>query len=160
MSTFRIGVGYDLHRLVEGRPFTIGGVTIDFEKGPLGHSDGDALCHAIADAILGAASLGDLGLWFPSEDQSLSGASSLDILSKVGKSASEKGFYVSNIDSIVICEKPRLSPHYGQMQQSICKCLGLDPEQVSIKSKSNEKLGEIGSGDAIAAHAVVLLQKK
>jgi 2-C-methyl-D-erythritol 2,4-cyclodiphosphate synthase len=153
----RVGIGYDLHRLVSGRPFIMGGVSIDSDRGPEGHSDGDALCHAVADALLGAASLGDIGVWFPPDDPKLKNAHSLSLLVRVALAVREKGYSISNIDSTVICEKPKLSLHYDSMRERLAEALGLAPEQVSIKSKTNEQLGEIGRGEAVAAWAVVLL---
>ncbi len=154
----RVGIGYDLHKLVTGRPFIMGGVTIDSDKGPEGHSDGDALCHAIADALLGAACLGDIGLWFPPDDPQFKNANSLKLLSRVCDAVKEKGFKVGNVDSVVICEKPKLSPHYLQMRQMIAAALGVEVEQVSVKASTNEKLGEIGAGHAVAAQAVALIE--
>lgn len=153
----RAGTGYDLHRLVIGRPFIIGGVKIDFDRGPEGHSDGDALCHAIADALLGAACLGDMGIWFPSDDAGLKNANSLDLLAEIAAAVKEKGYAIGNVDSTVICEKPKLSPYYDLMRQRISNALGTGIDQVSVKAKSNEKLGELGRGEAVAAQAIVLL---
>ena len=153
----RIGIGYDIHKLVPGRPFTIGGVTLESDRGPEGHSDGDALSHAIADALLGAAGLGDIGQWFPPGDPRYKNASSLFFLEKIMESVREKGFEIGNIDSIVICEKPKLSPHYSTLREKLAAALSIDVEKISVKSKTNEKLGEIGSGDAVAAQAIALL---
>ena len=154
----RIGIGYDLHRLVSDRPFIMGGVTIEHDKGPEGHSDGDALCHAIADALLGAAGLGDIGLWFPPDDPKFKNAHSLSLLVKIALAVREKGYEIANIDSVVICEKPKLSPHYQLMRQRLAEVLGVGEDRVSVKATTNEKLGEIGSGLAVAAQAVALLE--
>jgi len=154
----RVGIGYDLHKLVSGRPFIMGGVTVEFEKGPLGHSDGDALCHAIADALLGAAGLGDIGIWFPPEDQKFKDAHSLSFLARIALAVREKGYEIANVDSVVICEKPKLSPHYPLMRQRLAEVLGISSDQVSVKATTTEKMGVIGSGDAVAAQAVVLLE--
>ena len=153
----RVGIGYDLHRLVSGRPFIMGGVNIESDRGPEGHSDGDALCHAVADALLGAACLGDIGLWFPSEDPALKNVNSLSLLLRIAGAVREKGYNINNIDSVIICQKPKLSPHYDLMRQKIAGALGLSVNQVSVKSKTNESLGEIGRGEAVAAQAVALL---
>ncbi|MBX9689660.1 MAG: 2-C-methyl-D-erythritol 2,4-cyclodiphosphate synthase [Candidatus Obscuribacterales bacterium] len=153
----RIGIGYDLHKLVSGRPFIMGGVKIESDKGPEGHSDGDALCHAIADALLGAACLGDIGLWFPPDDPKFEGADSIELLKKVAAAVKTKGYAISNIDSIVICEKPKISPHYEAMRARLADAMELSVDQVSVKATTNEKLGEIGAGLAVAAQAIVLL---
>lgn len=136
----------------------MGGVTIKSEFGPEGHSDGDALCHAIADALLGASALGDIGLWFPPEDPDFKNAKSLLLLEKIANAVREKGYKIANIDSIIICEKPKLSPHYEAMRLSLATALNLANDQVSVKSKTNEKLGEIGRSEAVAAQAIVLLE--
>lgn len=156
----RIGIGYDLHKLVKGRPFIMGGITIESEFGPEGHSDGDALCHAIADALLGASCLGDIGMWFPPGDAAFKNANSIELLQKVYAEVSEQGFEIENIDSNIICEKPKLSPHYDAMRKRLADALNLDSNKVSVKAKTNEKLGEIGRGEAVAAQAVVLVSKK
>ncbi len=154
----RVGLGYDLHRLVEGRPFIMGGVSIPFEKGPLGHSDGDALCHAIADALLGAAAMGDIGMWFPPSDPTFAGADSLQLLRRVVEGLMEKEFHILNVDSVIICERPKLSPHYQLMRERLSEALGVSLDQVSIKATTNEGLGEIGAGDAVAAKAIALIR--
>lgn len=153
----RVGIGFDLHKLVEGRRFVMGGVEIDFDKGPEGHSDGDALCHAIADALLGAACLGDIGMWFPPDDPQYKDSNSLKLLSKVAGEVSKAGYEISNVDSIVMCEKPKLSPHYEKMRQAIAQAIDVELAQVSVKATTYEKLGEIGRGEAVAAQAIVLL---
>jgi 2-C-methyl-D-erythritol 2,4-cyclodiphosphate synthase len=153
----RVGIGYDMHRLVSGRPFIMGGVNIESAKGPEGHSDGDALCHAIADALLGAACLGDIGLWFPCNDERFKNAHSLSFLVRIALAVREKGYSISNVDSVVICEHPKLSPHYDLMRQRLAEALGIAVDSVSVKATTAEKLGEIGSGDAVAAQAIVLV---
>lgn len=156
----RIGIGYDLHRLVKGRPFIMGGITIESEWGPEGHSDGDALSHAIADALLGAACMGDIGIWFPPADAAFKNADSIELLKKVFDAVSEKGYRIENIDSNIICERPKLSPHYDSMRKRLAEALHLELDQVSVKAKTNEKLGEIGRSEAVAAQAIVLLSSK
>lgn len=153
----RVGIGFDIHRLVVGRPFVIGGVNIPFDKGPLGHSDGDALSHAIADAILGAANMGDIGMWFPPGDPSCAGANSLDLLETIAEAVRKKGFAIGNIDSVIMCERPKMSPHYGLMRERLAKALGTSPEVVSVKATTYEGMGDIGAGDAVAAKAIALL---
>lgn len=136
----------------------MGGVSIESERGPEGHSDGDALCHAIADALLGAAAMGDIGLWFPPDDPKFKNADSIKLLGQIADAVRLKGYEIGNIDSIVICEKPKLSPHYASMRQKIADALSIDLENVSVKATTNEKLGEIGSGDAVAAQAIALIE--
>lgn len=154
----RVGIGYDLHKLVSGRPFIMGGITIESDRGPEGHSDGDALSHAIVDALLGAANMGDIGIWFPPGDPRFKDSNSMDFLKKAAELVAEKGYQIGNIDSVIICEKPKLSPHYDMMRERIAEALSINIEQVSVKSKTNEKLGEIGSGDAVAAQAIACLR--
>lgn len=156
----RVGLGYDLHKLVAGRPFIIGGITLESEFGPEGHSDGDALCHAITDALLGAAGLPDIGVWFPPADAEFKNANSLKLLEKIVGEIYKLGFQIGNIDSVVVCERPKLSPHYASIRQSLAAAMGISENQISIKSKTNEKLGEIGRGEAIAAQAIALLLPK
>ena len=156
----RIGHGYDVHRLVEGRELILGGVKIDFEKGLLGHSDADVILHAISDSILGAASLGDIGVLFPDSDERFEGADSLELLSKVVEHVSEKGFYIVNIDSTVLCQKPKLRPFIDEMRANVANACGIDISKVSIKATTEEGLGFTGSGEGIAAHAVVLIEEK
>lgn len=153
----RVGIGYDLHRLVAGRPFIIGGITLESEFGPEGHSDGDALSHAITDALLGAAGLPDIGVWFPPGDAEFKNANSLKLLEKIVGEVNKQGYQIGNIDSVVICERPKLSPHYATIRKSLADAMSISENQISIKSKTNEKLGEIGRGEAIAAQAIVLL---
>ena len=154
----RVGTGYDLHRLVTGRPLVIGGTTIPFDRGPLGHSDGDVVCHAIIDAVLGAASLGDIGVHFPDSDPAWKDASSVELLRRAAAMAAERRFEIVNVDVTVILEQPRLRGHIDRMRASIAGALGIDPERVSVKGKTNEGVDAIGRGEAIAAHAVALLK--
>ncbi len=154
----RVGNGFDVHRLVVGRPLILGGVHIPFEMGLEGHSDGDALCHAIADAILGACALGDIGQWFPPDDSLYEGANSLELLKTVVKSAKERGFQLGNIDSVIICERPKLSPHFASVRKSLSEATGLGQDRVSVKARTTEGLGAIGQGEAVAVEAVVLIE--
>ena len=154
---FRIGHGYDVHRLTEGRDLILGGVKIEYEKGLLGHSDADVLCHAISDAILGACAERDIGYHFPDTDQSIKGISSLIILSECGKILASKGYRISNIDATVIAQKPKLAPFIGEMKKNIAFVLGISDDDVNIKATTEEKLGFTGSGEGISAHAVCLV---
>ena len=156
----RIGHGYDVHRLTEGRRLILGGVDIPFEKGLLGHSDADVLAHAIADALLGAAALGDIGKHFPDTDPLYVGADSLLLLRRVGELIAERGYAVVNIDSTVIAQAPKLAPHIEQMRQNIARALSIDVDCVSVKATTEERLGFTGDGSGIAAHAVCLIQGK
>ena len=155
----RMGIGYDLHRLVEGRPLILGGVTIPFERGLLGHSDADVICHAVTDAVLGAAAAGDIGRHFPDTDQQWKGASSIDLLRRASALAGERGYGVVNVDVIVIAECPKIGPYVDAMRAHVAEALGVAPDRVSIKGKTNEGVGELGRGEAIAVHAVALLQQ-
>ena len=154
---FRIGHGYDVHRLTEGRRLVLGGVEIPFEKGLLGHSDADAALHALCDAILGAAALGDIGQHFPDSDPAWAGADSLDLLRQVGTLAAGAGWRVGNADLTVLAQRPKLAPYIPEMRRRIAGALGVDPDCVSVKATTEEGLGFTGSGEGIAAHAVVLL---
>ncbi len=156
---FRIGHGYDVHRLVEGRKCIIGGVDIPHEKGLLGHSDADVLLHAISDAILGAAALGDIGCLFPDNDPKFEGADSLKLLEEVVRVAHENGYSVGNIDATVIAQRPKLKPHTLKMRENIAAACGVDVSSVSVKATTEEKLGFTGSEEGISAHSVVLLVK-
>ncbi len=156
---FRIGTGFDIHRLVEGRPLILGGVTIPFEKGLLGHSDGDVIIHAICDAILGALAMGDIGLMFPDTSPETKDIYSLRMLEAVAENA-KKGYTISNIDCSCICEKPRLSGYRDAMIEKISNAAGISKSQVSIKFRTHEGLGEIGSSKAIAAQAVALIEER
>lgn len=153
----RIGTGFDIHKLVAGRKLILGGVEIPHDTGLLGHSDGDALTHAIADSILGAAGMGDIGLWFPPSDESFRDANSIELLKTVVKSTKEQGYTVGNVDCVIICERPKLSPFYSAMRTNLAKALEVDKERVSLKARTMEGLGDIGRGEAIAVQTVVLL---
>lgn len=154
----RVGIGYDVHRLVDGRKLIIGGIEIPHPKGLLGHSDADVLLHAISDALLGAASLGDLGSHFPDTDPRTKNASSIDLLSAVTDKIRKAGFRVNNIDAVVIAEEPKLMPHREKMQATISRILGIDPGAVNLKATTEEGLGFTGKKEGIAAWAVVTLQ--
>jgi len=153
------GIGYDLHRLVEGRKLMLGGVEVPFEKGPQGHSDGDVLAHALCDALLGAAGLGDIGTHFPDTDPKWKGVSSLLFLEQARKLLVERGLRIVHVDGIVICERPRLGPHFPAMRAALAKSLGISADQINLKAKTNEGTGEIGRGEAIAAQAIATLQR-
>ncbi len=155
----RIGHGYDVHKLVEGRKLILGGVEIPYEKGLLGHSDADVLLHAIMDAMLGAAALGDIGHLFPDTDESFKGADSMKLLSEVNRVITENGYRLGNIDSTVIAQKPKLASFIDEMRANIAGECGVDISQVSVKATTEEKLGFTGSGEGISAHAVCLLIK-
>lgn len=149
-----VGIGYDVHKLVVGRKLFLGGIQIDFEKGLLGHSDGDALIHAICDALLGAANLGDIGAHFPPTDERYKNLSSLKILRSVNKFLEDSGFLVKGIDTIVIAEEPKIQPHIKDMKTAIATAIGISEDVISIKGKTNEGFGGIGAGQAIAAWAI------
>lgn len=156
---FRIGHGYDVHRLTEGRKLILGGVDIPYEKGLLGHSDADVLVHAIMDSILGALALGDIGKLFPDNDSEYEGADSIKLLEKVINIAEEKGFTVGNIDSTILCQAPKLAGSIDSMRENIAKACNTDIENISVKATTEEKLGFTGSGEGIAAHAVCIMEK-
>jgi 2-C-methyl-D-erythritol 2,4-cyclodiphosphate synthase len=153
----RIGHGFDVHRLVEGRKLIIGGVEIAWEKGLLGHSDADVLLHAIADAILGAIGEGDIGRHFPDTDPRFKGANSLVLLEHVGKLAEAKGYRPGNIDATIIAQRPKMAPHIQAMRENIARALNCSPDQVNVKATTTEELGYCGRGEGIASHAVVLI---
>jgi 2-C-methyl-D-erythritol 2,4-cyclodiphosphate synthase len=155
--SIRIGNGYDIHRLVEGRPLILGGLEISHSVGLLGHSDADVLTHAIMDAMLGALSLGDIGHYFPPSDPQWSGANSLLLLASVHQIIQEKGWQIGNIDSVIVAERPKLKPHIPQMREKLAQTLMISPEQISIKATTNEQLGPVGREEGIAAYAVALL---
>lgn len=155
----RIGHGYDVHRLTEGRRLILGGVEIPYEKGLLGHSDADVLVHALMDAMLGAAALGDIGKLFPDNDDAYLGADSIVLLKKVTSLLREKGFVLSNADCTVIAQKPKLAPFIEEMRQRIADAAGVSAAQISVKATTEEKLGFTGEGLGIAAHAVVLIEE-
>ncbi|HWC77680.1 MAG TPA: 2-C-methyl-D-erythritol 2,4-cyclodiphosphate synthase [Blastocatellia bacterium] len=153
----RVGTGYDIHRLVEGRKLILGGIEIPFERGLLGHSDSDVLTHAICDALLGAAGVGDIGTHFPDTDPRFSGASSLTLLAQVCEILEGRGFSIANIDATILAERPRLSSHIQSMRERLASVLKIDVDRVSIKAKTSEGLGAVGRGEAIEAHAVALI---
>ena len=159
MNNLRIGHGYDVHRLCENRRLIIGGVDIPYEKGLLGHSDADVLLHAISDALLGAAALGDIGKHFPDKDPAYKDADSLKLLAEVGKLLKEKGYAPSNIDSTVIAQAPKLAPHIEKMRENIAFALGMEKDSVSVKATTEEGLGFSGEGAGIAAHAICIIEK-
>ena len=156
----RVGEGWDIHALVEGRKLVLGGVDIPHSKGLLGHSDADALLHAITDALLGAAALGDIGRHFPDTDARFKGADSSVLLAEAARRVREAGFEIGNVDSTVIAQAPKLAPHIPGMVASIARTLGLAPEQVNVKAKPAEKLGPVGQGLSIEARAAVLLVRR
>jgi 2-C-methyl-D-erythritol 4-phosphate cytidylyltransferase/2-C-methyl-D-erythritol 2,4-cyclodiphosphate synthase len=156
----RAGIGYDIHRLVEGRPLILGGVTIPFERGLIGNSDADALCHAVTEAILGAAAAGDIGRHFPESDPQWKGASSIDLLRRAAAIVAGRGLRVQNVDASILAERPKLAPFVDAMRANVAAALGVDVGQVSVKGKSNEGVGEIGRGEAIAVHATALLHAR
>jgi 2-C-methyl-D-erythritol 2,4-cyclodiphosphate synthase len=156
-SPFRIGEGWDVHALVPGRKLIIGGVEIPFHLGLLGHSDADVLLHAITDALLGAAALGDIGGHFPDTDERFHGADSMVLLAEAARRVRAAGHAIGNIDSTVIAQAPKLAPHIPAMRERIAQALGLAPGQVNVKAKTAEKLGPVGQGQSIEARAVVLL---
>ena len=158
MTNLRIGHGYDVHRLVEGRMLILGGVDIPWEKGLLGHSDADVLVHAVMDALTGAARLGDIGKLFPDTDPAYAGISSLKLLSEVGRLLGEKGFAVVNIDATLLAQAPKVGPYKQTMAENIAAALGIGPEQVNVKATTEEGLGFTGDGSGMAAHAVVLIE--
>ena len=155
----RVGMGYDVHRLVEDRDLIIGGVKIDYEKGLLGHSDADVLLHAISDALLGAAALGDIGKHFPDTDEKYKGISSLILLKHVGDLLEEEGFIINNIDATIIAQAPKMRPHIDVMRKNIADTLGLDISQVNVKATTEEGLGFTGSGEGISSQAVCLISE-
>lgn len=157
---FATGIGYDVHCLVEGRPLVLGGVTFDYPLGLEGHSDADVLCHAIADAILGAAGEPDIGHLFPNTDESIRGISSLEILRRVRAVLDERGHVLNTIDSTLIAEAPKIGPHLTAMKENIAGALGLPPSHVGIKATTNEKLGFLGRGEGMAAMAVAAIERQ
>lgn len=157
MSILRIGHGYDVHRLVKGRRLILGGVDIPWEKGLLGHSDADVLLHALMDALLGAASLGDIGKHFPDSDERFRGADSIALLKQVCRILSQHGFTVGNVDCTVLAQRPKLAPHIMQMRENIASAMELPVDRVSVKATTEEGLGFTGEGLGIAAHAVALI---
>jgi len=154
----RIGMGYDVHKLVENRKLILGGVEIEYEKGLLGHSDADVVVHAIMDALLGAAALGDIGKHFPDTDPKYKGISSIELLKHVGKLLKENGYVIGNIDATIICQRPKLAPYREEMVQNVAKALEIETNQVCIKATTEEGLGFTGEGKGISSQAIALLQ--
>ena len=155
----RIGHGYDVHRLVQGRRLVLGGVDIPWERGLLGHSDADVLLHAVMDALLGAAGLGDIGGHFPDTDPAYAGADSLRLLEHVAGLVGEHGFSIGNVDATLLAQRPKLAPHIPRMRENLARAMGVEPAQVNVKATTEEGLGFTGSGEGMAAHAVCLLVK-
>jgi len=153
----RCGIGYDLHRLEAGRKLIVGGIEVPFDKGPVGHSDGDVLAHALCDALFGAAGLGDIGTHFPDTDPRWKGANSLIFLDHAKKLLAEKHFLIEHVDAVVITEKPKLGPHFPKMREALAQALGVAPEKIHLKAKTNEGVDAIGRGEAIAAHVVATI---
>ncbi len=160
LMTIRIGNGYDIHRLVPDRPLILGGVKIEHELGLLGHSDADVLTHAIMDAMLGAVSLGDIGLYFPPTDPKWAGADSIELLKQVAKLIGDRGWQIGNLDTVIVAERPKLKPHIQAMRDRLAQALNLAPDQIGVKATTNEKLDAIGREEGICAYAVVLLIKQ
>ena len=156
----RIGAGYDLHRLAEGRRLVLAGVELPFDRGPVGHSDGDVVCHAVIDAILGAAAAGDIGAHFPNTDPRWKDAPGLDLLACAVAVIRERGYRVANVDVVVVLERPKVGPHAAEIRRRVADVLGIDAGAVSVKGKTNEGVDAVGRGEAIAAHAVALLCEK
>ena len=159
MTKLRVGHGYDVHRLVEGRALILGGVTVPFDRGLLGHSDADVLTHAVMDALLGAAALGDIGQLFPDSDVAYAGADSIALLERVTALLREHGWQVGNVDATVVAQAPRLAPYIPEMRRRLAEAMGLDVDCVSVKATTEERLGFTGSGEGMAAHAVALIER-
>lgn len=159
MTNLRVGHGYDVHRLTEGRPLILGGVTVPYDKGLLGHSDADVLTHAVMDALLGAAGMGDIGSLFPDDDNAFLNISSIYLLEKVAEKLRQAGVQVVNIDATLIAQAPKVAPYRSAMRQNIAAALGIAVEQVGVKATTEERLGFTGDGSGMAAHAVVLVEK-
>lgn len=159
MTKLRVGHGYDVHRLVEGRALILGGVTVPFDRGLLGHSDADVLTHAVMDALLGAAALGDIGKLFPDSDAAYAGADSIALLERVTALLREHGWQVGNVDATVVAQAPRLAPYIPEMRRRLAEAMGLDVDGVSVKATTEERLGFTGSGEGMAAHAVALIER-
>lgn len=158
MTKLRVGHGYDVHRLVEGRALILGGVTVPFDRGLLGHSDADVLTHAVMDALLGAAALGDIGKLFPDSDAAYAGADSIALLERVTALLREHGWQVGNVDATVVAQTPKLAPYIPDMRQRLAEAMGLDVDCVSVKATTEERLGFTGSGEGMAAYAVALIE--
>ena len=159
MTKLRVGHGYDVHRLVEGRALILGGVTVPFDRGLLGHSDADVLTHAVMDALLGAAALGDIGKLFPDSDAAYAGADSIALLRRVTALLREHGWQVGNVDATVVAQTPKLAPYVPEMRRRLAEAMGLDVGCVSVKATTEERLGFTGSGEGMAAHAVALIER-
>ena len=159
MTKLRVGHGYDVHRLVEGRALILGGVTVPFDRGLLGHSDADVLTHAVMDALLGAAALGDIGKLFPDSDAAYAGADSIALLERVTALLQEHGWQVGNVDATVVAQAPKLAPYIPEMRRRLAEAMGLDVDCVSVKATTEERLGFTGSGEGMAAHAVALIER-
>lgn len=159
MTKLRVGHGYDVHRLTEGRALILGGVTVPFDRGLLGHSDADVLTHAVMDALLGAAALGDIGQLFPDSDVAYAGADSIALLERVTALLREHGWQVGNVDATVVAQAPRLAPYVPDMRRRLAEAMGLDVDCVSVKATTEERLGFTGSGEGMAAHAVALIER-
>lgn len=159
MTKLRVGHGYDVHRLVEGRALILGGVTVPFDRGLLGHSDADVLTHAVMDALLGAAALGDIGQLFPDSDAAYAGADSVALLERVTALLREHGWQVGNVDATVVAQTPKLAPYIPEMRRRLAEAMGLDVDCVSVKATTEERLGFTGSGEGMAAHAVALIER-
>ena len=159
MTNLRIGHGYDVHRLTEGRRLILGGVDVAYDRGLLGHSDADVLAHAVMDALLGAAALGDIGKLFPDSDERYAGADSLALLRRVTAYLAENGWQAVNVDATVVAQAPKLMPYIGAMRENLAAAMGLDAGRVSVKATTEERLGFTGSGEGMAAHAVALVEK-
>lgn len=157
-TSTRTGIGYDLHRLAAGRKLMIGGVQIPFDKGPVGHSDGDVLAHALCDALLGAAVLGDIGTHFPDSDPQWKGVSSLLFLKRIKELLENRRLRITHIDAIVITEQPKLGPHFPAIREVLGRSLGIDSAQINLKAKTNEGVDAVGRGEAIAAHVIATLE--
>jgi 2-C-methyl-D-erythritol 2,4-cyclodiphosphate synthase len=155
--SYRCGIGYDLHRLAEGRKLIVGGIELPFDKGPVGHSDGDVLAHALCDALFGAAGLGDIGSHFPDTDPKWKGANSLLFLEQARKLLEEKHFVIEHVDAVVITERPKLGPHFPKMREALAKSLGVPTEKIHLKAKTNEGVDAVGRGEAIASYVVATL---
>ena len=159
MTKLRVGHGYDVHRLTEGRALILGGVTVPFDRGLLGHSDADVLTHAVMDALLGAAALGDIGKLFPDSDAAYAGADSIALLRRVTALLREHGWQVGNVDATVVAQTPKLAPYIPEMRRRLAEAMGLDVDCVSVKATTEERLGFTGSGEGMAAHAVALIER-
>jgi 2-C-methyl-D-erythritol 2,4-cyclodiphosphate synthase len=154
----RCGIGYDLHRLEAGRKLIIGGLEVPFDKGPVGHSDGDVLAHALCDALFGAAGLGDIGTHFPDSDPKWKGANSLQFLERAARLLDERKFSIEHVDAVVILERPKLGPHFPKMREALAKALGVTADRIHLKAKTNEGVDAVGRGEAIASYVVATLE--